>query len=74
MGRVAAKHRNPGAEFGTSEGNHMLPVWMRSRQTCTHKSNIQGLPNMAGHKLTVVSCSIQQDPLDQIVAILISRN
>jgi hypothetical protein len=28
---------------------------------------------MTGHELTLMSCSVHQDPLDQIVAVLISR-
>jgi hypothetical protein len=34
----------------------------------------KNVPNMTGHNLTLVRCSIHQDPLNQIVAILISRN
>lgn len=74
MGWVAAKHRDSGAELGASEGDHMLPVQMRNIQSRTNEEDLQHLPNVTGHKLTLVRRGVHQDPLNQIVAILISRD
>lgn len=76
MRGVAAKHCDSRAKLGASQGDHMLPVEVRNskNRTSHNQEDMQHLPNMTGHKLTLVRRSIHQDPLNEIVAILISRN
>lgn len=75
MGRIAAEHRHTGSEFGSAEGNHVLPVKKRVRTRDLKLEKLTWIvhqPDVTGDELTLVRRGIHQNPLYQVVAILIT--
>jgi len=73
MRRVATEHCDTGAKLGPAKGNHMLSIDRNISKGIPSVTNLGSIiPNMAGNDLTLMSGGVHQNPLDEIVSILIS--
>ena len=69
--RIAAEHGNTRTELGATKRNHVLAGWDISR--CDNRQG-EYSPDMVGDLLTLVMVSVHENPLDQVIAILIARD
>jgi hypothetical protein len=74
-GRVTAEHCHTRAELGATQRYHVFSARCAVSGTSRMCMMIQNaLPDMAAHQVALMGCSIDQNPLNQIVTILIPRN
>ena len=71
--RVAAQHRDARTKLGTTEGNHVFAGPISKLDNFDEKDLIY-LPNMARNKFSVVRSGVHQNPLNQVVPVLITSN
>lgn len=72
VGWVAAQHGHPRSELRPTQGDHVLSVESWSAR-CSPMKN-EGVPDMARDQLALMGGSVHQNPLDQVISILISGN
>lgn len=72
MGRVATEHRDTGPKLRSAERNHVFPMHKKVSNIIPSRTNSKcPIPDMVGNDFTVVSGGIHQNPLNEVVAILI---
>lgn len=74
MRRVATEHCDTGAKLGAAKRDHVLSDRLSVKIPHSKQGTIKPIPNMTGNQLTLVRRGVHEDPLDQVVAILISGN